>query len=235
MDIGPTVLPRLTSGKFGCVAPLVSNWHQRVYLTQGLLRGICAQLAEHDMHLTIAQLPDEQLTAEGVVPKILRQWMVDGILIEYIAGIPQRMVDLIHQYSIPSVWINSKQPADCVHPQDFEAGQQATQRLLAFGHRRICFVNFSYPREDDLADLHYSQADRQAGYEHAMRQAGLVPHVVAPTDTSHRGDLAIECLKQPNRPTGIVAYDQRGGAGDTACGGVFTSERAAGFIHHHIR
>ncbi len=42
--------------------------------------GIHDELAAHNLHLTMTRLPDERLTDEGVVPKLLREWMADGLL-----------------------------------------------------------------------------------------------------------------------------------------------------------
>jgi hypothetical protein len=41
---------------------------------------------ERELHLTLGDLPDESLTDEAYVPRILREWSVDGLLINYIAA-----------------------------------------------------------------------------------------------------------------------------------------------------
>jgi DNA-binding LacI/PurR family transcriptional regulator len=72
-----------------------------------LLNSIRHHLTERELHLTLGDLPDESLTDEAYVPRILREWSVDGLLINYIAGIPDKMIELIGRYQIPSVWLNS--------------------------------------------------------------------------------------------------------------------------------
>jgi LacI family transcriptional regulator len=181
---------------------LLSTERHRGSLTEGLLQGIHDALADHNLHLTVARLPDEQLVSEGYMPKILREWSCDGLLINYTAFIPRRMIDLIEQCRIPSIWLNSKQPTDCVHLDDFGAGRRATERLLGLGHRRIAYVNYS-------GESHYSAFDRRGGYERAMGEAGLAPRSISSSTGwahSRRMEESRQWLGQPDRPTAVIAY-----------------------------
>jgi len=162
------------------------------------------------MNLMIAKLPDEKLTREGFVPKVLREWMADGLLINYNRTIPERMIELIEGHQISAVWINCKRDADCVYPDDFGGGPAATDHLLKLGHRDVAYMEFSAGKP---SQRHYSETDRRAGYEQAMRQAGLMPRVYArgPADRGRsKLDLAIGWLSQPQRPTAVVAYSYTG-------------------------
>jgi LacI family transcriptional regulator len=101
------------------------------------------------------------------------------------------------------VWINTVLKADCVYPDDFNAGKRATEHLLQLGHRKIAFVQ--------AADSnHYSVEQRCAGYTTAMQDARCQTSVVSRPSTSVT-DNAIEPLRAwlsgPNRPTAIVAYE----------------------------
>jgi len=78
----------MATGRLGCAALVLSTQGYRSTLPAELLRGIDEELARHNMHLTIARLPDEKLTREGYVPKILREWLSDGLLINYTSDIP---------------------------------------------------------------------------------------------------------------------------------------------------
>jgi DNA-binding LacI/PurR family transcriptional regulator len=82
-------------------------------------------------------LPDESLTDEAYVPRILREWSVDGLLINYIAGIPDKMIELIQRYQIPSSGSMPNWKAIAFIPDDFEAAQRACKYLQGMGHRRI--------------------------------------------------------------------------------------------------
>lgn len=189
-------------GHFGGIALLASVQGMRSILPDDLLNGIYDEGARHDFHLTFAKLPDEQLTSEGYVPKILREWMVDGLLINYNTEIPPRMIELIEQHRLPAIWINTKQPSDCVYPDDFNGGRQAAEHLLALGHRRIGFANFE-------GESHYSALDRKGGYTQAMQAAGLQPvyihQRVSATDRSSA--IAMTAwLDTPERLTAVIAY-----------------------------
>lgn len=159
------------SGRFNCVALLLGYSSARSDLPEGLLRGVHDELAQHNMHLNITRLPDQQLTSNGFVPKVLRENMADGILVNYTHDIPTRMLELIRAHHAPAVWVNSDLPNDCVRPDDVGGARQITEYLLIRGHRRIAYVKFD-------ASNHYSRESRQQGYRQAMAQAGRTPWVV---------------------------------------------------------
>lgn len=199
----------LRKGRFGNVALLQSTEPGRS--TFDGLRGIQDVLDSENILLTAARLPDDQLTHEGFVPRILREWCADGLLINYTHHIPERMVQLIAEYEVPSVWINSKLPADCVHFDDEQGGRLATESLIERGHRHIAFIDLSHA-EDELDGSHYSAHDRRAGYEKAMGEAGLTGDVVrghTRVPAASRAAFAREWLSRDSRPTAVLAYSDR--------------------------
>ncbi len=194
----------IRSGRFNSIAVVQSSERNHGGVDR-LIEGIQNALEERDFHLSVTKLPDEKLTNEGFVPHILRQLMADGMLVDYISGIPQRMVALLHETKLPAVWMNSKQASDCIYPDDFAAARQATEHLLSLGHRRIAFVRYMYGSD---GDLHYSLFDRVFGYETAMKAAGLAPHIIwdrqrVPSD--RRIQRSLEWLSRPDRPTAVIA------------------------------
>ncbi len=194
----------MRSGKFNCVALLLSTEDGRSNLPQKLLAGICDELAEHDYHLTVARLPDVQLKDNELVPKILRQWLSDGILVNYNAKIPPYLIELVKRASGPVVWINSRQSSDCVYPDNLGAAKTITEYLLKLGHRRIDYVDYG----GGIKPYHFSRTDRYNGYERVMRDAGLVPRVMGPyrpVRRSERVDISLEWLAKSDRPTAILA------------------------------
>lgn len=205
MGYMPNGLARaMKSGRLGCVALLLSTQEERSHLPPNLLDGIHDTLAAHDLHLVLTKLPDDKLTSEGFVPKILREWMADGLLIDYINHIPERMIELIHKYQVPAIWINSRQETDCARPDDEEAALRATRHLLSLGHRRIAYVDTHSLRG---SETHYSVNDRRQGYRRAMREAGLAPRVLAgESRRGHETEAAIAALKGADRPTALLSY-----------------------------
>jgi LacI family transcriptional regulator len=206
------------SGSFGCVALLTGTDVTRSLMPPMTLRAIDSALAEHNLHLTMAQVPDEQLSDARFVPKILKSWMADGLLINYNAHIPDMMRRLIAENRLPSMWLNSDQPADCVRPDDVSAGRLATQTLLDLGHRRIAFLQPGFERRAGRVTprrCHYSIADRIAGYEAAMIDAGLTPNVdtleVERDTVEHLvqiGEILVR-RRDSDAPTAYVIHNQQ--------------------------
>ena len=191
----------MITGRFGCAALVMGVRPNRSNLPAALLRGIHDALAERGMHLTCAILPDEQLTGEGFIPTVLRQWMADGLLINYTDHLPPLLLERLRTSGIPVVWLNTKLPGDCVHPDDFGAGRRAGEHLLSLGHRRLGFVNFS-------GEDHYSTRDRRAGFAEACRQGGAP----APAELVCLGGTERERIERAmaflrdERPSAVAAY-----------------------------
>jgi len=195
--------------RFGTIALLQSSEPSRSILIPSLLAGIHAALRADDMHLLLAALPDDQLTNSDYVPKILSEWSCDGLLINYNAGIPQRMVKLIADFQIPAIWINSQQPSHCVYPNDVEGGRVATEHLLQLGHRRIAYVDYTFGEKCPYP-VHYSTHDRFGGYSQAMAAAGLEPWMIR-SPVGPPPDPILEFtrswLTAENRPSAVVTYN----------------------------
>jgi LacI family transcriptional regulator len=197
------------SGRFGAVSLVLGTKDGRSTLPMSMLNGIQDALAEHDLNLMVVRLPDERLTDSDYIPRILRETSSDGLLIDYTHDIPDRMLDLIRQVGIPAVWINSKQNADCVYPDEFAAARNATQRLVAAGHRSIAYADFAHG--PDFPSPHFSVGDRMDGYVRAMLDAGLKPVVYRAAsgfDVSggERLRFAARVMRTPDRPSAVICY-----------------------------
>ncbi|MCD4826035.1 MAG: LacI family transcriptional regulator [Phycisphaerae bacterium] len=199
----------IRTGRFDCATLLLSTHRTCSYLPTLLLEGMHDELAKQDMHLTLAKLPDEQLSSEGYVPKILRYMMSDGLLIDYTHQLPAKLESMIQRHKIPAVWINTKRETNCVYPDNLAAGRRATEHLLNLGHRRIAYVDYITGR-DGIAEAHYSATDRCRGYEQAMRSVGLEPRTIRPDKGRVPGGEEVAFTKNwldaPDRPTAVVVY-----------------------------
>lgn len=188
----------MTSGRFGCAALVLGSDIGRSDLPVGLMLGMQDELTRRDMHLAVTRLPDASLTSDGFVPKVLRESMADGMLINYTHDIPARMLELIRSHPSPVIWINTKLDTDCVHPDDLGGARALTEHLIGLGHRHIAYAKY------DSAS-HYSTAERREGYANAMVDAGLVPQVVSehvPLDRQVEVTRAI--LSRHPRPTAVI-------------------------------
>ena len=195
----------MQSGKFDCLCLLQSAEEWRGYLPQSMLQGFQEAMHDRGMHLTISTLPDDKLNDETYVPKILREVMADGLLINYIDAIPKHLMSLIRKNDVPSVWINVKHATDCIHPDDYGGARTATEWLIASGRERIAYVDLAY-----LARAgHYSKRDRRNGCLEALRDAGREevsltrPHPTPGHDTLA---FALEALSGSRRPDAVVTY-----------------------------
>lgn len=198
----------LAKGRFGCVALLLSTKPAVSVLPSQVWEGICDELARQNLHLSLFRLPDEELTDIKRLPKILREWMADGMLIDYTHNIPSDLKAVIDNYALPAIWINSKQEYDCVRPDDVGAGVAATNYLLGLGHRRIAYVHLDWVPKEDLE--HYSVLDRYEGYLQAMNAVGATPQSFFAREVPREEHaLLIESFLQDSqeRPTAIITYD----------------------------
>ena len=208
-------------GRTGCAALVLSRSNQSVvsHVPVGLLDGLDDGLAEHDMHLTVSRLTDEQLSRDDLVPKVLREYMADGMIVNYTQVIPPRMLALIQGHHTPVVWLNAKLVEDCVYADDDGAAESATRRLIEAGHRRIAMVHLCSPTVHPGLSfaaarprLHYSVADRSEGYRRAMRNAGLstiepFADRFVPAEESVNACRAL--LSNADRPTAVLLYSER--------------------------
>ncbi len=210
LDYLPNAAARATvSGRFGVISLLLGTAAGRSTLSPGLLRGIQDELIAARMQLQVSMLPDDDLIATWGVPGCLRQAHSDGLLINYTHLIPSTLVEVIRGNRIPSVWINSRHDTDCVHPDDLAVGVTLTEYVLELGHKRIAYVDISHWWSEPSDSLHYSAVDRAAGYERAMRQAGLTPQFIRTRGDSLAEDrvrLLRTMLEAEDRPTAVIAY-----------------------------
>ncbi|MFV0416712.1 MAG: LacI family DNA-binding transcriptional regulator [Chthoniobacterales bacterium] len=187
---------QLKRGRSGMIALLLSAEKDRSSLNLDLLYALCAELQQRDLGLSFVRMDDESLM--GRVPRFLRQREVDGVLVNYNVNISRHLIDLIHHYEIPTVFMNTRKVRGAVYFDHYRAAIQAVERLAALGHRRIMFLNFGTQFE------HYSVSDTVKGYLAAMKRLGLKPllreTVIQRPD---RLRAALKLLSEKRRPTAI--------------------------------
>ncbi|MBA3939473.1 MAG: LacI family DNA-binding transcriptional regulator, partial [Planctomycetes bacterium] len=197
----------MRSGRFNCAALVLSDNPWRSTLFREQVAGMDHALLAAGMHLAHALIPEHDLRERGQVPKILGELMADGLLINYNTGIPAPLERVMAQHRLPAIWMNVRRERDCVHPDDEGAGRLATEHLLALGHRRIAYVDYSHATAQP--DQHYSAADRQAGYAQAMRSAGLAPRSIGSAHQLGHAEYLPTVrawLDAADRPTALVTY-----------------------------
>jgi len=197
----------LRTGRFNCYSLLLSSSMQFSHLPRELLSGMIRQLAEQNQHLNVLEFPDEKLGDSNIIPDILRQYMSDGLLINYHYRFPETMQKLVKQHKIPSVWINIPNATDAVTPDELDAGRTLTGELIKLGHRRIAYFDASGMYNRPAEENHFSVDVRRNSYIEAMKAAQLEPIV-------HCGNIAAaemnafgrQLLDRSDRPTALIAY-----------------------------
>ncbi len=194
----------MAEGRFGAVALLLSTKAERSYLPPGLLAGITSKLAEAELHLIVSQLADEKFSSGLAVPKLLREWSADGMLIDYTDNIPSRLIQIIEKHGLPCVWINAFRESNSIYPDDEEAAARATRYLLDHGHKRIAFLDLAH--EDD-PEAHFSTHARREGYRKTMVAANLKSDVTQTlVDFPLRAAFLDEWMGRKPRPTAVLCY-----------------------------
>lgn len=210
----------MRSGRFKAVGLLLSTDPYASTVPALMWNGMQQELEERDLHLIIQRLPDSQLTDETFVPKMLREWMCDGLLIDYTNNIPPRLLELLHQNRVPALWLNTNLPLNSVYPNNFEGGRAAAQHLLDLGHRRIVYSgchDYRIKEDSDLPPsgaegqhIHFSCKDRRDGCRAGLEAAGIewIPSSLPVTlPYQERVELWRQKFLSPQRPTGVVTYE----------------------------
>ncbi|MEM8737051.1 MAG: LacI family DNA-binding transcriptional regulator [Planctomycetota bacterium] len=203
-------------GTFNAVALLQSTDRHRSFTHPSLLDAVQKVLDQNDLHLTLCRLPDHKLTSHGVVPKLLREYMADGMLINYTDRIPAKMVDLIESFGLPAIWMNTPRDHDAVYFDERAAGRLAVEQVAALGHRSVAYLDVSH-HEANLASDHYSARERFIGCHGAAAELGLdlgcyfrehiLPDSVADRDQDQADMVRFmkSLLQRDDRPTAVIS------------------------------
>jgi len=202
---------RLALGKADAVAilypPGVGELGDPAFLA--VVGGLTERFSElgSDLLLITTQLKDELST----YARMVRGRRVDALIVARTRVHDARVAFLIDS-NFPFVAYGRTQRCD-EHPWfDFDntAGTQlAVQRLVGFGHRDIGYVHS--PLELSFA------AQRRAGFESALRSAGLAcrPECVVGCGLGRRSgyEAMSRILALPKRPTAVIVDNNLGGIG----------------------
>jgi len=190
----------MRSGRFNAVALLLGYRQGWMEIPINVTDELSSCFSGRSMNLVMHRKSVEEIIESGLKSGILKEIMVDGVIIACWDRLAKLRSNIVEEPSVPSVWLNVDFKKNCVFSDDFEAGRIVTETLLRMGHRRIAYVDYS-------ATPHYSSADRMRGYESAMKSAGLPPRTIRKsTEHLKRIDSAYGLLSGSDRPTAVVAY-----------------------------
>jgi LacI family transcriptional regulator len=216
LDYEPSATARaLSTGRtmaIGVIAPFFT----RASVVERL-RGVAPRVSDGGYQLVLLDVerPEQR---DDVLRAVAVKGRFDGLLVISLP-LSEHVAARMRASDIPVVLVDRHQPGLAgVHIDDEAGGRLATQHLLDLGHERIAFVG-------DTEDNGYgfdSSARRRAGYESALRDAGLAvdPELVAtgPHGRAAARALARRLLDLPAPPTAIFAAsdDQAFGVLETA-------------------
>lgn len=211
---------RLSKGKTEVVSMVLptesGNFNEPLYIQ--LLSHIGQGLARAGYDLTLLAAtpgPDEA----SLYRRIVESRRADGLIVVRTRREDPR-VRYLQEAGFPFVCMGrteAERPYAFVDSDGLAAFAKATRRLVALGHRRI--QHLAAPSAFSFA------ARRRAGYEEAMRDAGLEARIVETVaDEEHGYAEARRLLAAADRPTAVVA------ATDRLAFGVMKAAREAGLV-----
>jgi len=147
----------------------------------GAESGVCDAASAHDYHIVLVRLPSDMSSEPEAVPSIFRESSLDALIISHAGNLTEELENIIDTSGMPIIYLNEKKSHNAVYVDDFRGSQEITRYLISLGNRKI--VHYT----DTLS--HYSAIDRKAGYEKAMKEAGLKPEILKSVD-SHSGECS---------------------------------------------
>ncbi|WP_272914959.1 MULTISPECIES: LacI family DNA-binding transcriptional regulator [Sediminibacillus] len=189
----------------GAIMPSSANKALQNPFFPEVLRGIGSVIHERQYSLTLSSGETEQEILEEVQRMVYGSY-VDGLILLY-SRVEDPVVAFLEERDFPYVMIGKPfarlEEITHVDNDNFMAGKQITNHLIARGHEKIAFIGGS-------KDLFVTR-DRESGYLAALTDADL-PHdedyVIHTEFLKSGGKEAVEqLLSLPIRPTGIVVTD----------------------------
>ncbi|MDJ0756387.1 MAG: substrate-binding domain-containing protein [Ardenticatenaceae bacterium] len=197
----------LASGQSMTIGVLTQNFGSPFY--DGILQGILQGL-EHSNYWPIFADGRWQPTVEEQSLTLLLDRRVDGLIIvggQFDEAALQKVAAetplIVVGRELPTM------PDHCLYLDNFQGAYQATKYLLDMGHRRIAHITAAVGYQKSVDDVFR----RRAGYEQALRDAGLEPdpQLVVEGDLQQQsGVLAVEMLLARGRSFSAIfaANDQ---------------------------
>lgn len=208
MGYRPNISNRtLVLGRYNGVGLLMSTEDGRGLITQLMLTALGVGLAGRGQRLSVIHLSDQKLTDPEYVPGILREWLCDGLIINYNVSVPSKMRKIIQDLRIPAVWLNCDFDKDSVYADEYSASSLAVKKLIEFGHGRIAFADDSYFRQRREGLQHYSREARRDGFMDAILEAGAQASFIHDAEKNGAQDFQAalqSIMSSDKRPTGFV-------------------------------
>lgn len=172
-----TFAAAVRKGRCGTIGFLRSSMEIHAQIPETFRYGLNEALAKSGELLITGMVAEDEL-ASGRLPRLAREWAVDGLVLFYTHGDWSGLGRKLEELRLPSVWVNNKLPHNSIYPDDLAAGRMAAQTLAKSGCRHIaCFSLWSTG--------HYSETDRRKGFLAAARRLGIQAEDCSASDNSN--------------------------------------------------
>ena len=216
-----SIARQLSSGRTMMIGAIVPTFTRPSFVER--LKGVVQTFAntEYDLTLFSVETPEQR---DRYFKKPLGD-RVDGLVFISLPPSNEEATRITNSRT-PSVLIDGHHPQmNCIHIDDVEGGQIATQHLIDLGHRRIAYLSdpISESKSWDIIIGNSSMHSRYVGYRRALENAGILFRPEWHVQTIHGREMArkaaLKLLQMENRPTAIFA------ASDTQAIGVSQAAR----------
>ncbi|MDA3962249.1 MAG: LacI family DNA-binding transcriptional regulator [Planctomycetota bacterium] len=186
------------------IGVLEHSFKNASWLPQALVEGMLDGCEQAELDLSISRSSEEGFSDPTFVPRIMREWCVDGLLVNINYAASPALDELCQQHGLPALWLNCQRTDNCIYGDDRGAARALTEYLLAAGYRDLRY----YGGAVAMRENHYSKLDRPGGYEDAMRAAGLEPMTILTGSGRTETDLRAALLGSlgGERPPVWLAY-----------------------------
>jgi DNA-binding LacI/PurR family transcriptional regulator len=172
LDYEPSAAARALSTGRTLAVGIVAPFATRPSVIERL-RGAAKQISAAGYQLVLLDV-DRPEHAEKAFRSVAVKGRFDGLLVISLP-LPESTVSRVRSAGIPLVLIDRQESGlASVHIDDEAGGRLAAEHLLRLGHVRIAFLG----DEESNPYGFDSSARRRAGYEAALRDAGVEPLVV---------------------------------------------------------
>lgn len=208
LDYRPNIFAQsLASGQSMTIGVLTQNFGSPFY--DGILQGILLGMEETDYWPLFADGRWLEVVEEQALEQLLAR-RVDGLIViggrvneVFLQKIAAQTPLIVVARQLPTM------PENCLFVDNYEAAYRITRYLLDMGHRDIAHVTAPVIYHDTVDDI----AMRYAGYQQALRDAGIKPDprlLVEGNLQQQSGVLAVEMLLARGRPFSAIfaANDQ---------------------------
>jgi LacI family transcriptional regulator len=170
-----------------------------------IIRGAQDRAWEEEKLLLLVDTGNNQAMKRAAVETLLQR-QVEGIIYATMYHREVHPPDSVRQ--TPTVLLDcfmADASLPSVTPDEVGGGRQATQALIARGHRRIGFINDQNPVPAALGRLE--------GYKQALAAGGirLDERLVCAGKSDSQGgyDCAMNLMRRPDRPTALFCFNDR--------------------------